>query len=91
MQIPRYIDSPPQLFFWEIDEFMLLAACLGIGIVIGGFFTFGSLALGFFVIGQFRKFKSNGLAGQLNHLAHWNNIFNINPSFPKSGVRRIYK
>lgn len=91
VKVPRYIDAIPQLFFWEIDEFFILAFMFGFGILIGGFATFGSIFVGLVLVRIFRRYKANGLPGQLNHLAHWHNIFNINPHFPKGGVRRLTK
>lgn len=32
-QIARYIDDPPQIFFWEIDEFVVFGACFSLGIM----------------------------------------------------------
>jgi conjugal transfer pilus assembly protein TraL len=89
--IPRYIDAPPQIFFWEIDEFMILATCMGVGIALGGLNTILGLIGGMFAAGQFAKYKNNGLPGQLNHLAHWFNIFNVNRAFKHGGVRSLSK
>ena len=91
VKIPRYIDSIPQIFFWEIDEFLILAACFGVGIMLGGMNTVLGIGCGFFSANIFKKYKAGGLPGQLNHLVHWKNIFNINSAFPRSGVRRIFK
>lgn len=89
--IPRYIDAPPQLFFWELDEFFILAFMFGCGIIVGGLATFGGIALGLFMVRMFRRYKTNGLPGQLNHLAHWKNIFNLNEFYPNGGVRSLIK
>jgi len=89
--IPRYIDSTPQVFFWEIDEFMILALMLGLGILIGGVYTIISIFAGFFCVNVFRRYKEGGLPGQLNHIAHWHNVLNLNPVFIRSGNRRLFK
>ena len=34
-RIPRYIDDPPQIFFWEIDEFIIFGTCFSIGTITG--------------------------------------------------------
>jgi conjugal transfer pilus assembly protein TraL len=91
IQIPRHIDSMPQFFFWEIDEFVIIAATFGVGIFIGGLYTLPALPLGFFFASRFARYKSNGLPGQLNHLAHWFNIMNVNKAFIRSGERRIFR
>lgn len=91
VKIPRYIDAIPQIFFWELDEFFILAACFGAGIAMGGLNTMFGLGFGLFFVNIFKKYKAGGLPGQLNHLFHWKNVFNINPSFPNGGVRRLSK
>ena len=90
-KIPRYIDSIPQIFFWEIDEFMILASCFGFGILMGGMNTLMGIMAGLFITNIFKRYKDNGLPGQLSHLFHWKNIFNLNPFYPKSGQRRMFK
>ena len=91
VKIPRYIDSIPQIFFWELDEFLILASCFGVGIVMGGLNTLLGIVGGFFAANTFKKYKAGGLPGQLNHLFHWKRILNINPVFPRSGERRLFK
>ena len=34
--IPRYLDSLPQLFWWETDELAVLFVCIFLGIVTNG-------------------------------------------------------
>jgi type IV conjugative transfer system protein TraL len=91
IKIPRYIDATPQIFFWELDEFAILAVSLGVGIFMGGLNTVLGMGFGLFFVNIFKRYKAGGLPGQLNHLAHWKNIFNINASHPKGGVRRMFK
>lgn len=35
IDIPRYIDNQPQLFFWELDEAIIFIGCLAGGISLG--------------------------------------------------------
>ncbi len=91
VKMPRYIDGMPQIFFWELDEFLILAAMFGCGIVVGGFGTFGGIVVGQLLVKVFRRYKDSGLPGQLNHLAHWKNIFNLNAHYPSGGVRSYTK
>jgi conjugal transfer pilus assembly protein TraL len=90
-KIPRYIDSTPQLFFWELDELVILIASLAVGILVGGLYTVVSLGVGFYLVDVFKRYKDGGLAGQLNHIAHWSNFVNINSRFPNGGARRMFK
>ena len=87
--IPRYIDSIPQIFFWEMDEFMILASCFGAGIAFGGSNTLIGFAVGIVASNQFKKYKANGLPGQLNHLFHWKRIFSLNSLFRDGGERSL--
>ncbi len=89
--IPRYIDSTPQIFFWEMDEFVLLAGVFSFGVILGGMYTILGLLLGFYLVHVFITYKDGGLPGQLNHIAHWHNLLNINSLFKNGGVRRIFK
>lgn len=91
VKIPRHIDSIPQIFFWEIDEFLILATCMGGGVMFGGLNTVIGLVIGIVGAGQFKKYKAGGLPGQLNHLAHWKNILNLNAVFIRSGERQLFK
>ena len=89
--IPRHIDAIPQIFFWELDEFLILASVFGVGIAIGGIYTLGGIILGFLAANKFKTYKSNGLPGQLNHIFHWRNVMNLNSAYPNGGKRRIFK
>jgi conjugal transfer pilus assembly protein TraL len=91
VRIPRYIDSAPHIFFWEIDEFLILVSVFGLGIFFGGMYTLLGVIGGFVAVNLFKRYKSGGLPGQLNHLCHWKNIMNINFAFPRSGKRKIFK
>ena len=50
VDIPRYVDSQPQLFFWEIDEAVIFIGLLGCGIAIGGWFTLLSIIAGYYAV-----------------------------------------
>ena len=88
VKIPRYIDSMPMLFFWELDE---LSVSFSFGVFLGGFNTMFGLIAGLFFVNVFRKYKAGGLPGQLNHILHWNNIISINMAHPRGGMRRMFK
>lgn len=89
--IPRYIDSIPQIFFWEFDEFIVMLTGLSLGIVVGGLYSLLGTVAGVYAASAFKSYKADGLPGQLSHIAHWNNIININDEFPNSGERRMFK
>jgi conjugal transfer pilus assembly protein TraL len=31
--IARYIDDPPEIFFWQVDEFIVFGSCFALGIM----------------------------------------------------------
>lgn len=90
-KIPRHIDAIPQIFFWELDEAILVIAGLGFGFFLGGFYSVLGLCLGIWASNSFKRYKDGGLPGQLEHLAHWKNIFNLNKKNTRSGARSLNK
>ena len=40
VSIPRYIDDPLQVFWWELDELLPTGAMFVIGIIVGSLATF---------------------------------------------------
>ncbi len=87
VSIPRFIDSPTQFLFWEIDEVAIVVVCMGIGIV---FEVLGPLLLaGLFITWQFRKFKMARMEGVLHHMAYWFGIFTLNKKFSNGLEREI--
>ncbi|MDR9837053.1 MULTISPECIES: type IV conjugative transfer system protein TraL [Herbaspirillum] len=90
VEIPRYVDSQIQLFFWEFDEAIVFAACLGLGIVLSGYYTLLGLILGYYGVKRFRRFKNGELDGILLHLCYWAGLFSINKHYEDSAVRDFF-
>lgn len=90
-RIPHGLDALPQLFFWELDEFVIIVTCFALGIMLGGTYILFCIAGGHYLSKIFRRYKDNGLPGQLNHLAHYHNIFNLNGIFTRGGNRTYTK
>lgn len=68
--IPSHLDDQPRMFIWELDEFMLLAAPIGLGmfiqqIVIG-------VILGVFLSQQLKKIKLGAGRSIVMHALYWN-------------------
>ncbi len=85
VDIPRHQDSQGQIFFWEIDEFVVSVGLFGIGIV-ADMMTL-SFVLIYFVSAALRKIKSLSLDGALMHLVYWWGIAPLN-KMPFDGSRR---
>ena len=90
IDIPRYVDSQPQLLFWELDEAIIFVGCLASGIALGGYFTLVSMAMGVAVVKLFRRFKNGALDGILLHLCYWAGFMGLNKRYPDSSVRDFF-
>ncbi len=76
VQIPRYIDSQMQMFFWEFDEFILAVALFAVGIVMNSLLV--AVILIYFVNKAFRRYKDGSMPGTLMHLAYWVGMMPLN-------------
>lgn len=87
VSIPRYIDSQPQFFFWEIDEVAIVVVCMGVGIL---FEVLGPLLIASFLLTwQFRKFKMARMEGILMHMMFWFTGMGINKKFDNGLLREF--
>ena len=77
--IPNYLDDPPQILFWEFDEFILLAVMTVTGLV---------------GIKFYRKIKDRQANGFLLHTLYWYAGFGCSESPPTSKplafIRRFF-
>lgn len=89
VDIPRYVDSQPQIFFWELDEAIVFMACFAVGIAIGGWFTLGSIFMGGFVVKAFKRFKNGALDGVLLHMCYRAGLMGLNERY-KDSMQRDY-
>jgi conjugal transfer pilus assembly protein TraL len=88
IDIPRYVDSQYQLFFWELDEIAPIAGMLGLGIVTD---TLTLMIVPMFVFARvFSAFKQHHLDGVLLHMAYWAGIIRLNRVF-ENGLVRCYE
>lgn len=74
--IPRYIDSQPQFFMWELDEFCVAAGLFGTGIITETMWTMVVLII--VISGWLKKFKKDNLEGALLHIAFWTGVTAMN-------------
>ncbi len=68
-RIPRFIDDPPQLLWWEMDELIVLVGLFGAGIFVDhpGIGILGGLSLA----RSARRFKVGRADHYLWHLLYW--------------------
>lgn len=84
-KIPRYIDSPKQLFFWEIDELIPLFASISLGIVMN-FLTYSIIA-GLILTKVVKKLKEGKIDGLMLHYLYWIGII----KFKTKRVRNTFE
>lgn len=86
--IPRYIDEPPQILWWEMDEAVVVMLCMILGIAINKMIhlTIVGLVAGYLI----GKMKNTKQEGYLHHLAWWHGIptFDIK-DIPHSHIREF--
>jgi conjugal transfer pilus assembly protein TraL len=86
-KIPRHIDDPPTILFWDLDEFVLLCIFIVLGILSGKLLMFGAVGLVLSkVVGRFKQDKSDGY---FLHILYWWGIMPIKglpPSYKRSFV-----
>lgn len=83
----RYIDDPPQIFFWDVDDVVLFSVFMGIGIVFN--ILFFMVLLGGGIVYGLGKVKEKKAEGFLLHAAYWYGIKpmkNTPPSYIKEFI-----
>ena len=81
VQIPRFIDDQPSILFWDLDEFIIFAFFIMMGIWLKSMML--GMIFGYFVVQKFKKGKGNHLEGRLAHMAYYYGILDLNPRFNK--------
>jgi conjugal transfer pilus assembly protein TraL len=69
LEIPRRLNDPPRMFWWEIDIALLFLAAVLAGLV-SGFFVSGC-AVGVLVAWAYGKAKSGEHPAFALHLVYW--------------------
>ena len=83
-RIPRYIDDPPQIFWWEIDEVAVFSGAFAMG-ALGGQ-TLGGLLGGFVLSWLLERLKAGRGSAFLLHLAYW---YGLSGARPESRIERF--
>ncbi|ABM97139.1 type IV conjugative transfer system protein TraL [Methylibium petroleiphilum] len=90
VEIPRYVDAQPQIFFWELDEAIVYVSCMAAGIFIGGMFTPISMVVGWFVVKLFKRFKNGSLEGVLLHICYRAGLLGLNKRYRDAMKRDFF-
>lgn len=87
---PRDVDAPQRFLLWTVDQFMVFAVFLGIGIFSHALFT--CIVIGIVCSWGFTRWRDSKPDGFLVHMAYWYGV--IVPkklrSVPNPFIRRIY-
>ncbi len=85
-EIQRSVDDPITFFFWEIDEVILMASSMFIGIMLDMLITFGLIG----VVASYllKKIKKNNSEGVVIHFLYWSGFFTLR-GCPKSYIREF--
>lgn len=81
-RMPRNVDDPLPVLFFEVDEVVVFVVCMLFGIITREL-TY-SVIVGIFVTRSFSKWKNGKLPGVLAHMAFWYGIFSLNKVFQAS-------
>ena len=87
VEIPHYIDSQPQIFFWELDEFAPVIFFMGIGIATDTLTAWIPIIIIFTY--TFQRFKTSQMEGILMHLVYWWGVLPMNNIF-RNGMSREF-
>ena len=85
-RIPRYIDDPPQIFWWEIDEVAVFSGAFVVGALSGQ--VLGGLLGGFALSWLLERLKSGRGSAFLLHLAYW---YGLSGARPESRKERFFE
>lgn len=82
--IPRRLDDPPSLFFWQADTVMLVVVCFILGTLLG--LVLPATLLGMVAARWWSRMRESGTRGLLTALLYWYGPLWL-PNRPPSYVR----
>ncbi|SMC28097.1 conjugal transfer pilus assembly protein TraL [Desulfacinum hydrothermale DSM 13146] len=85
VEMPKYIDAPFQVLFWEIDEVAIFFSCMALGIIFEMLFPL--MLCGLVVLYIFSRYKHNQMDGILLHLFYWHGLMKLNNTHDVGVIR----
>ncbi|WP_295385040.1 type IV conjugative transfer system protein TraL [uncultured Thiodictyon sp.] len=71
-EIPKYIDDPPLILLWRVDDLVPIVLCLVIGIFTGSPGTmFKLIVLGVLLVRLYSKYRERRPDGHALHVLYW--------------------
>ncbi len=89
--MPRHIDSQPQIFWWEMDEFLAAFMVFGIGVIVGRWVALLGLAGAWVVVRAMRRWKEGELDGGLPHIIYSFGVHAINDVYQDALKKDFFK
>ncbi|TVS08795.1 MAG: type IV conjugative transfer system protein TraL [Gammaproteobacteria bacterium] len=87
VKMPKNIDAPMQMAFWEIDEVAPMIGLLALGILTG---TLTYMFILMFVVTKlYQRYKTTARRGAVLHLLWWHGIYNAGGRW-KNGQARLF-
>lgn len=90
--IPSYLDDMPQFLLIDMDEFLILSAGFGLGLISGHLTMI--LLISYIFMKVYRKVKDRQSPGFVRHALYWFGSFTSvdkkYSSLPNSFIRRIF-
>jgi len=75
IELPKYIDEPPQILMWRIDDLVPVIVLMVIGILANHLLPF--LLVGFVGIRFYRRFRESKPDGYFLHALYWYGVFSL--------------
>lgn len=87
-RLPSYVDNPPPIFFWEMDEFIVVAIVFAVvGIFMKSFFI--AIILMWASGKVFGMIKNATHKGALFHLLYWYGLTKVTSKFDNGLAREF--
>jgi len=87
VKIPKHVDAPMQMAFWEIDEVAPMIMLLALGILTGTLTYMFFLMYG--VTKLYQRYKTTARRGALVHLLFYHGLYNPGGRY-KNGQARLF-
>lgn len=87
VKMPKHVDAPMQMAFWEIDEVAPMIGLLALGILTS---TLTYMFILMFVVTKlYQRYKTTARRGAVLHLLFWHGIYNPGGRW-SNGLARLY-
>lgn len=89
IKMPKYVDSQIQVLWWEVDQFLIFMAAIGIGLLMHQFLI--AVVFNFVSMPMITKFKRASLDGMAMHVMHGSGLMPLNKEFTDALEMEYYQ